>query len=349
VSTLFDSLDLQEPDHSLLGRVVRVERTNCLVATAGAVVRAALGGSVAPAAGDWVVLLYRPGTDLAIADVLPRKSALSRRAPDDRGGFEQVLAANVDVLALVAPVDRPSSMNRLERMLVLAWDSGARPVVVLTKADLVEDADALDHLVAEAERAALGVKVIATSAETRAGVELLRATAAGCTLAFVGPSGAGKSTLVNALVGSDVQKTGAVRGADGRGKHTTTSRDLILLPGGGVLLDTPGLRSLGLVETSDGLASTFADIETLARSCQFGDCTHGSEPLCAVRESIEGGALSARRLESYRKLQRELVHEQRRQGGPKAVALRREFRAEMRKRLREAGPSRFDERRQRRR
>jgi ribosome biogenesis GTPase len=347
VSTLFDSVDLQEPDPTLLGRVVRVERTNCLVATSGAVVRAALGCPVAPAAGDWVVLIHRPGSEITIAEVLQRKSALSRRAPEDRGGYEQVLAANVDVLALVAPVDRPSSMNRLERMLVLGWDSGARPVVVLTKCDLVGDPDELERLVAEAERAALGVEVIATSAETGAGVERLRETAGAGTLAFVGPSGAGKSTLVNALVGSDVQKTGDVRGADKRGKHTTTSRDLILLPGGGVLLDTPGLRSLGLIDAPDSLATTFADIENLAESCQFGDCSHTTEPLCAVRKSIEQGTLSARRLESYRKLQRELMYEQRRLGGPRAVALRREWMAEHRRLLRNAGPTRMDQRRQR--
>lgn len=349
VSALFNTLEAPPGHELILGRVVRVERTNCLVATSGAVLlaRAAQTLGIQTATGDWVAMVHEPGNDLAIVEVLPRRSELVRRAPEDRGGGAQVLAANIDILALTAPFDRPTSINRLERLLVLAWESGARPLVVLTKADLLgPDASSVDHEVAEAERAAIGVDVLATSAETGLGVAALRTLAAGGTLAFIGPSGSGKSTLVNALIGSHVQKTGAVRGADSRGKHTTTSRDLIPLPGGGVLLDTPGLRSLGLLDPEAGLASTFADIGELAQMCQFSNCAHTSEPGCAVLESIRAGDLTARRLENYRKIQRELLHERRRQSGLDAVAARREFRAQHERLLRAAGPARLDERRQ---
>lgn len=347
VTALFNTLDIQ----AILGRVVRVERTNCLVATSGAVVRARphTRAGTAPAAGDWVAAARQPGSDLEIIEVLPRHSELARRAPEDREGTGvQVLAANIDLLALTAPLDRPSSLNRLERMLVLAWESGARPLVVLTKADLAAASD-IEPTLAEVERAALGVEIVVTSATTGLGIPTLRALAASSTVAFLGPSGAGKSTLVNALIGETVQETGDVRAADHRGKHTTTSRDLIPLPGGGVLLDTPGLRSLGLLDPEAGMASTFSDIEELAKQCQFSDCSHGREPACAVLESVRAGALSARRLDSYIKLQRELLYERRRMGDRDAVAARREWLAQHRRLLRASGPTRMDARRQKRR
>jgi ribosome biogenesis GTPase / thiamine phosphate phosphatase len=347
VTALFNTLDVQ----AILGRVVRVERTNCLVATTGAVMRARPQDRAGPlpAAGDWVAAVRQPGSDLEILEVLPRHSELARRAPEDRDGSGvQVLAANIDLLALTVSLDRRSSLNRLERMLVLAWESGARPIVVLTKADLSSESW-IDEIAAEVEQVALGVEVIVTSSATGIGILALRALAATGTVAFIGPSGAGKSSLVNALVGENVQDTGAVRSADHRGRHTTTSRDLIPLPGGGVLIDTPGLRSLGLLDPEAGMASTFADIEDLAKLCQFNDCAHGREPGCAVLASVRAGELSDRRLESYRKLERELVYERSRTGDRGAVAARREWLAAHRRLLQAAGPTRMDARRQKKR
>jgi ribosome biogenesis GTPase len=256
-----------------------------------------------------------------------------------------VLAANVDVIGVVAGLDRPLSANRLERTLVLAWESGADPVVILTKSDVSADPDGA---FAAAEGAAMGVTVVVTSASSGAGIgELRKLVSDGRTLALLGPSGTGKSTLVNILVGEEVQRTGGVREADSRGRHTTTSRELVPVPGGGVLLDTPGLRSLGLLDADVGISVTFADVEELAASCRFSDCAHVKEPGCSVRAAIANGTLESRRLENYRKLLRELAHEERRQLGPAGIAARRELREHWIHIRRNAAPPRMDERRQR--
>ena len=236
-----------------------------------------------------------------VAALLPRRTAIVRSSAsrDSRG---QVLAANVDTVAVTVPLAAGPDLGRVERLLALAFESGARPVVVLTKADRAPGAAA--DAEAEAASVSPGVDVVSCSAATGDGVDAVRAVLAG-TVVLVGPSGAGKSTLGNALLGTEALATGSVRERDGKGRHTTVRRELLPLPGGGVLIDTPGLRGVGLFDASDGLQEVFADIEDLAAACRFGDCAHRTEPGCAVLAAIEDGTLPSRRLASYRRLQRE--------------------------------------------
>jgi ribosome biogenesis GTPase len=298
-------------------RVTRMDRGIATVATAHGTDRASLGGAhlvrasrdplALPCVGDWVVVQSWPDKRLTVEAVLPRRTQVVRAgaAVEARG---QVLAANLDVAAVVEPMDPEPNIGRLERLLALAWDSGARPLVLLTKADLVRDPELVAAQVADA---APGVAVHAISAETGLGLEAVRRyVPAGRTLGLLGASGAGKSTLVNALAGAIVMGTQQIRRSDGRGRHTTTYRSLIPLPGLGAVLDTPGLRSVGVFD--GGLDHTFADVEALALGCRFPDCQHSGEPDCAVWLAVENGDLSHRRLESWRKLQRELVWQVRR-------------------------------------
>jgi len=281
-------------DH-LIGRVTRVDRGRCRVATAGGTYRPHVQESVA--VGDWVIV--SPDTE-RVTDVVPRRSALTRRAAGEPTGA-QTLAANIDHVLLVHGLDRPVNRRRLERELVLAWDSGAVPIVVLTKADLCADVDAA---VATAEAVALGVDVLAVSATDGQGLERVRRrVGAGRTFVLIGASGTGKSTLVNALAGADRLATAEVRAGDRRGRHTTTAGELVVLAGGAILIDTPGIRSVGLWTDGDddGLASTFADVEELATACRFPDCAHDREPGCAVRDGVDEA-----RLASWRRLRREL-------------------------------------------
>jgi ribosome biogenesis GTPase len=262
-------------------------------------------GSGPPAVGDWVALRLpeRPSEPGLIRAILPRKSKFSRKAAGARTD-EQVVAANVDTVFLVTGLDGDFSPRRIERYLAAGWESGAEPVIVLNKADLAED---LDEQVREVESVAVGVPVHVVSAKVGMGIDALRPyLRPGRTVSLLGSSGAGKSTIINRLLGSEVQRTGAVRTSDQRGKHTTTHRELFVLPSGGLLLDTPGMRELQLWEADEGITATFADIEELAEGCRFRDCSHHSEPGCAVREAVESGELDPERLESYRKLQREL-------------------------------------------
>jgi ribosome biogenesis GTPase len=257
-----------------------------------------------PVVGDWVAMAASPpGGAGAIHAVLPRASAFTRKVAG-RAHEEQVVAANIDVAFLVTSLNAELNPRRLERYLTLAWRSGARPVVVLTKADLAEYPAAL---VREVEAVAVGVSVLLTSAKTGLGIEELRALLADHkTGTVLGSSGVGKSTLMNALVGWERQDTGKIREADDRGRHTTTRRELVRMPGGGLLIDTPGMRELQLSEAGDGLLSAFDDIAELARGCAFRDCGHGPEPDCAVRTAVAAGRLSAERLESFHKLVREI-------------------------------------------
>jgi ribosome biogenesis GTPase len=265
--------------------------------------RRAAGPGALPAVGDWVLARRAPDGDRAtIQRVLPRRSAFSRRAAGQDAA--QVVAANVDVVLIVTSLNRELSARRLERYLTLAWNSGAVPAVVLSKADLCPDPAAV---VAELAPVARGVPLHVTSVRDGRGLDELRAhLAPGRTLVLLGSSGVGKSTLVNALAGSAVQEVQDTL-ADDRGRHTTTSRQMVFVPGGGMIVDTPGMREVGLVGDEDALARAFDDVAELAARCRFADCRHAGEPGCAVREALDGGALPADRWESYVKLQRELA------------------------------------------
>lgn len=279
-------------------RIVRVDRGRCDLVTEHGPVRADTSRVNGPCTGDWAVL--RPGDRPVVTHLLPRRTAIVRSSASGRSQG-QVLAANVDTVAVTVSLAVPVDLGRLERMLALAWESGARPIVVLTKADQVGDTAEIE---AEVAAAAPGVDVVAVSAATGFGVDAFAALLTG-TVVLIGPSGAGKSTLGNALLGEERLATGAVRASDGKGRHTTVHRELLPLPGGGVLIDTPGLRGVGLWDAADGLEQTFADIEELAADCRFADCGHHAEPGCAVLAAVEDGVLTRRRLDSYRKLLRE--------------------------------------------
>lgn len=269
-----------------------------------------------PAAGDWV-LLDHPGPRAAagagpggatrpdVVEVLPRRTAVVRAQVAAGSSYGQVLAANADVAVVVEGMAPDVDLARVERLLALAWSSGARPVVVLTKSDLVALPEALRR---EVEAVAPGADVHAASAARDEGLEPLRnLLATGATLALLGASGAGKSTLLNALVGTAAMRTQALR-TDGKGRHTTVTRELHLVPGGGAVLDTPGLRTVGLAG-QEALDDVFREIDDLAAGCRFHDCAHVAEPGCAVLAAVEAGTLPERRLHSYRKLLREAEHQ----------------------------------------
>jgi ribosome biogenesis GTPase / thiamine phosphate phosphatase len=257
-----------------------------------------------PAVGDWVATT---ATDPALVQaVLPRRSKFSRMAATDHGQtVEQVVAANVDVVLLTAGLDGDFNARRLERYLALGWESGATPVVVLTKLDLCDDPESA---LLEVAPVAIGVPVHAVSNVTGEGIaELAGYFTEGRTVAALGSSGVGKSSLVNRLAGEELMATGDLR-ADGRGRHTTTNRQLLVLPGGGLFLDTPGMRELRLWESEEGLASTFDDVAAAAANCRFADCSHEREPDCGVQASLADGSLDQERYVSWRKLQNELRH-----------------------------------------
>ncbi|MGW4894457.1 ribosome small subunit-dependent GTPase A [Kitasatospora sp. NPDC004240] len=293
------------------GRITRVDRGQCDVVLtdpesgAPRTVRAdtrAVGDADlinCPCTGDWAAVDLAADPMPSVAALLPRSTAIIRKVSGKRSDG-QVLAANVDTVLIAASLAAEPDLGRIERFLALAWESGAEPLVALTKADLVDDAD---HIRADVEAIAPGVTVLVVSAETGEGVDVLRACV-GRSTALVGQSGVGKSTLTNALAGTEVMTVQETRSVDEKGRHTTTTRELIPLPGGGVLIDTPGLREVGLYG-GDGLALAFSDIEDLAEQCRFHDCGHRSEPGCAVRAALEDGSLPQRRMDSYLKLQRE--------------------------------------------
>ncbi|GLZ03348.1 putative ribosome biogenesis GTPase RsgA [Actinomadura sp. NBRC 104412] len=288
-------------------RVAAVDRGRCDAITETGPVRADTAPVASPdptqgpCTGDWAAL--SAGERPAITALLPRRTALVR-ATASRDSHGQVLAANIDTVAVTLSLTARFAAGRVERLLALAWESGARPVIVLTKSDLLADPAAEAALTAQTAAAAPGVDVVPCSASTGTGMDAVTAALTG-TIALIGPSGAGKSTLGNALLGADHLATGAVRETDGRGRHTTVRRELLPLPGGGVLIDTPGLRGIGLFDAGEGIRQVFADVEELAGRCRFADCAHATEPGCAVLAAIEDGALPARRLDAYRKLLRE--------------------------------------------
>jgi ribosome biogenesis GTPase len=274
-----------------------------------------------PAVGDWVALVPRPGDDSATIDaILPRRTAVVRK----EAGFRtqgQVLAANIDLVWIVTSLTRELSARRVERYLTVAWESGAQPVVVLTKADL-DEADSL--MIAEVEQASVGADIVVTSAVTGEGTDELRTMLAGDrTAALMGSSGVGKSTLINALVGEELLATTQTRD-DAVGRHTTTHRELVRVPSGGLLVDTPGLRELLAWDDSTGMETVYRDIEALAATCRFADCAHGTEPGCAIREAVASGELDPARLRQYAKMQREIAYvDRRKEGRPSLNAKRR--------------------------
>ena len=302
---------------STFGRVTRVDRGECDVMTADGRVRAASDSmrsqhDLAPVTGDWVELADDPGVGPAIERVLPRSTALTRRDPGERD-VEQVLAANIDVVAIVHGLDRPLPPGRLERMLVLAEDSSADVIVVLTKADAARaDDDTVEVVDAVVDD---DVPVIVTSTLDDRGFDQLRdAVGAGRTLALLGASGTGKSSLVNTLVGDEVLEVREVRESDRKGRHTTSARELILLPGDiGLVLDTPGIRAIGLWDAEEALHRVFEDLDELATHCRFNDCRHDREPGCALVAGVDEGEVDRRRVERYRALIDELESQRERE------------------------------------
>ncbi|MFE9421671.1 ribosome small subunit-dependent GTPase A [Kitasatospora sp. NPDC006697] len=252
-----------------------------------------------PCTGDWVAVDPRAEPMATVAAVLPRRTAIVRKVAGKRSDG-QLLAANVDTVLIAVSLAADPDLGRVERFLALAYESGAEPLVVLTKGDLVDDAEFVRE---DVERIAPGTTVLVVSAETGAGLDVLRACM-GRTSALIGQSGAGKSTLTNALTGDQVMTVQRTRDSDEKGRHTTTTRELFALPGGGVLIDTPGLRGVGLYG-GEGLQRAFAEIDELAGQCRFPDCSHATEPGCAVQAALADGTLPQRRWESYLKLQRE--------------------------------------------
>lgn len=265
---------------------------------------AAEEGADWPAVGDWVAAeLQDQGGAAMIREVLPRRSQFVRKIAGKKLA-EQVIAANVDTALLVSALDGDFNPRRVERYLAQCWESGAKPVIILNKADACE---CLEEKVDEIEKVGRGVPVCAVSAKTAQGFEeLVRYLGRGQTLVLLGSSGVGKSTIVNRLLGRDLQEVEQVRESDSRGRHTTTARQLFALPGGALLMDTPGLRELQLWDANEGISQTFAEIEAFAARCRFTNCTHGREPGCAVQAAIQTGALDLGRLENWRKVQREL-------------------------------------------
>jgi ribosome biogenesis GTPase len=319
-----DTLGLTERERALfaplaeqgleLARVARVDRGLPMLATAQGferaepathLVKSSQEATSRAVVGDWVALARPEGHELPIIEViLPRKSAFTRKDPGEETE-EQVLIANVDVVFVVQSLSGGGvNLRRLERELVLAWESGARPVVVLTKADLSDDVEQQRVM---AEEVAYGVDVIVESAVTGIGIDTVLANIPlGTTAALLGGSGVGKSTLLNRIVGEDLQQTAAVRASDDKGRHTTVAREIVVVPAGGVVIDTPGMRAVALWDADEGIASAFPDIEALAEHCRFRDCRHADEPGCAVREAVAEGELPLRRLDSYLRLVEEM-------------------------------------------
>jgi ribosome biogenesis GTPase len=287
------------------------ERGEVLAEIAGKIRHEAVNRADLPAVGDWVVIRPRPQSDkVTIHAVLPRRSKFTRKVAGSRTE-EQIVGTNIDTVFLITSLNQDFNLRRIERYLIVAWESGATPVIVLSKSDLCDE---LEDRITETRELAGAVPVHAISIVNQEGLkELTRYFRHGQTVALLGSSGVGKSTLINYLLGHDHLRVQEVREHDGRGQHTTTHRELILLPGGGLVLDTPGLRELQLWDGEGGLQLAFEDIEALASRCYFSDCRHQAEPRCAVRDALAKGTIDAERYLSYEKLQKELDYLSRKQ------------------------------------
>jgi ribosome biogenesis GTPase len=305
LSNTFDNLGSRD---SVPGRVIRVDRGQCDVVVAAGTVRA-LSGSNSLCTGDWVAVANATGETETptVTSIFPRSSSIVRSSASGKSEGH-ILAANVDTVVITTASDGDVDLGRIERLLALTWESGATPVVVLTKSDAAHN---ISTILAEASAIAPGATALAVSAETGECMDVLDAALDG-TVAILGPSGAGKSTLANALLAGHgcletgrVLETGSVRTGDGKGRHTTVTRELIPFSGGRTLIDTPGLRGVGMWNAAEGIEKTFPEIEEFISSCRFSDCAHNSEPGCAVLGALERGDIDERRLRSYRKLQRE--------------------------------------------
>jgi ribosome biogenesis GTPase / thiamine phosphate phosphatase len=292
-------------EHQHIYRLL-TERGEVLARVSGRLRHEAAAAVEYPAVGDWVALRARAGELRAtIQAVLPRVSRFSRKVPGD-ATREQIVAANIDTVFLTMGLDGDYSLRRIERYLLTAWESGAQPVVLLTKADLAAEPG---ERVREVETVASGAPVLATSVRQNLGLDALAPyLGPGRTVALLGSSGVGKSTVINRLIGRDVQRTAEVSGFKSRGRHTTTHRELIVLPEGGMVIDTPGLRELQLWDAGESMGTAFGDIQAFATGCHFGDCRHDTEPRCAVRQAVADGRLAPDRLESYLKLRKEADH-----------------------------------------
>tara|TARA_B100001750_G_scaffold182013_1_gene150664 strand:+ start:2172 stop:3155 length:984 start_codon:yes stop_codon:yes gene_type:complete len=298
-----------------LGRIIRVDRGECDVVSKNGIVRAVSDSNrsqrvVAPVTGDWVKLANIPEIGTVIEEVLPRKNKLSRRDPSDER-LEQVLVSNLDLVIIVHGIDRPLPPGRIERLLTLAWSSQSQVIVVLTKVrerdELLEETMRIIKAIAP-EVATLTVDSANTS---DSGLEEIKQMLKqGYTAALIGESGAGKSSLANALLGGEILETGEVRSGDKRGRHTTVTREMLLCPDGGLLVDTPGLRSVGIWDAKESLEKVFVDLEKRSKDCRFSDCMHDSEPDCAVIEDVLRGVVDERRLTRYKALLKELSDQQ---------------------------------------
>jgi len=296
----------------LPGRVACRQRTHYEILTEGGAFTAGISGALRrtgrmPAVGDFVVLLHQPEAGVStIVDILPRKTTFTRGVPG-KDGMDQVIAANIDTVFIVTAAGQDLSARRLERYLALVHASGARPVIIINKADL---ADTPDTLAAEISSATAGIPVVTLSALTRSGLSMLDPhLVPGTTVALIGSSGVGKSTLINTLLEQAVQDTSEIREYDGKGRHETTVRQLFVLRNGALVIDNPGLREVGVGTAGSGIRETFQDIQELAGGCRFSDCRHDQEPGCAVRDAVDRGILPQERLDNYRRLMKELAFE----------------------------------------
>lgn len=295
------------------GRVACRQKTVWEVALDGGAVTAGISGALRrfgrfPAVGDFVVLLHQPDAGVSlIVDILPQKTVFTRGI-SGRAGTDQVIAANIDTVFIITAAGPDLNARRIERYLAIVHASGARPVVLINKSDLADDPLSLTE---EIVPVASGIPVIPVSAISGRGIDQLEPyLAPGTMIVLIGSSGVGKSTLINRLLDWPVQETGSTRGYDGKGRHTTTVRQLFILKGGALMIDTPGLREVGIGTASAGIGDTFPDIRELAAGCRFSDCRHEQEPGCAVQEAVSRGTLLQNRLENYHRLMRELAFEQ---------------------------------------